>query len=69
MARLVLDGFSLNEIAEMTIYPLYSEDGGQDCERLFVKQLTQKYIDVSASATASPINDPARKGKVRIPFK
>ena len=69
MARLVLDGFSLNEIAEMTIYPLYSEDGGQDCERLFVKQLTQKYIDTTAAKTVSPINDPARKGKVRIPFK
>ena len=69
MAHLVLDGFSLNEIAEMTIYPLYSEDGGQDCERLFVKQLTQKYIDVSASKTATPINDSRRTGKVRIPFK
>jgi MoxR-like ATPase len=69
MANLVLDGFSLNEIAEMTIYPLYSEDGGQDCERLFVKQLTQKYIDVSASKTATPINDPKKGGKVRIPFK
>lgn len=69
MARLVLDGFSLNEIAEMTIYPLYSEDGGQDCERLFVKQLTQKYIDTTAAKTVSPINDPARRGKVRIPFK
>jgi hypothetical protein len=69
MANLVLDGFSLNEIAEMTIYPLYSEDGGQDCERLFVKQLTQKYIDVSASKTTTPINDPRRGGKIRIPFK
>lgn len=69
MAGLVLDGFSLNEIAEMTIYPLYSEDGGQDCERLFVKQLTQKYIDTTSSKTVSPINDPARKGKVRIKFQ
>ena len=69
MANLVLDGFSLNEIAEMTIYPLYSEDGGQDCERLFVKQLTQKYIDVTASRTVTPINDPKKGGKVRIPFK
>ena len=69
MAGLTMDGFPLNEIAEMTIYPQYSEDGGQDCERLFVKQLTQKYIDVAASATATPINDPTRRGKVRIPFK
>lgn len=69
MANLVMDGFELNEIAEMTIYPLYSEDGGQDCERLFVKQLTQKYIDIPAAATVSPINDPVKRGKVRIPFK
>ncbi len=68
MAGLVLDGFSLGEVAEMTIYPLYSEDNGQDCERLFVKQLTQKYIDVSATKTKSPINDPSKKGKVRVPF-
>jgi MoxR-like ATPase len=69
MANLVMDGFELHEIAEMTIYPLYSEDGGQDCERLFIKQLTQKYIDVTASATVTPINDPVKRGKVRIPFK
>jgi len=70
MAKLVLDGFSLAEIAEMTIYPLYSDDGGKDSERLFVRQLTQKYIDVISSMTASPINDPsAKRGKVRIAFK
>lgn len=69
MASLVLDGFSLEEIAETAIYPLYSEDGGQDCERLFVKQLTQKYIDTIASSVKTPINDPAKKGKTRISFK
>jgi len=69
MAGLLIDGFSLSEIAEMTIYPLYSEDGGQDCERLFVKQLIQKYIDVSSSKTPTPINSPTNKGKVRISFK
>lgn len=69
MALLVMDGFNLTEIAETTIYPRYSEDGGQDCERLFVKQLAQKYIDVTASNTPTPITDPAKKDKVRIPFK
>lgn len=69
MGGLILDGFSLAEVAEMTIYPLFSEDNGQDCERLFVKQLAQKYIDINASKTKSPINDPAaKKGKVRVPF-
>jgi len=68
MSGLILDGFSLNDIAEMTIYPLYSEDNGQDCERLFIKQLVQKYIDLNASKVKSPINDPVRKTKVRVPF-
>lgn len=68
MARLVLDGFSLPEIAEMTIYPLYGEENGADSERCFVKQLAQKYIDVSAASTSSPINDPSRKGRKRIKF-
>lgn len=68
MGGLILDGFSLGEVAEMTIYPLFSEDGGQDCERLYVKQITQKYIDINASKTKSPINDPNKKGKVRVPF-
>jgi len=58
----------LGEVAEMTIYPLFSEDGGQYCERLYVKQITQKYIDINASKTKSPINDPNKKGKVRVPF-
>lgn len=70
MANLILDGFSLMEIAEITIYPQYSEDGGQDCERLFVKQLIQKYIDITSTNTINPINDPVNIGtKKRIPFK
>jgi nitric oxide reductase NorQ protein len=45
MAGLLYDGFSLNEAAEVAIYPFYSEDGGLDSERTFVKQLVQKFID------------------------
>lgn len=69
MGGLILDGFSIKDVAEMTIYPQYSEDGGQDCERLFVKQLAQKYIDTKAAQTKSPINDPNKPNKPkRIPF-
>ena len=45
IAGLLYDGFSLNEAAEITIYPQYSNDGGVDSERTFVKQLVQKYCD------------------------
>lgn len=44
MGGLRSDGFSLQECAEVSIYPLYSADGGMQSERTFVKQLVQKFI-------------------------
>jgi len=44
MAGLMSDGFTLQECAEVSIYPLYSPDGGMQSERTYVKQLVQKYI-------------------------
>jgi MoxR-like ATPase len=44
MAGLINDGFSLTECAEVSIYPLYSQDGGLQSERTFVKQLVQKFV-------------------------
>ena len=44
IAGLLYDGFSLEESAEVCIYPQYSSDGGPDSERTFVKQLVQKYV-------------------------
>jgi len=43
-ASLAHDGFSLEEAAEVTVYPLYDEAGGLDSERTFIKQLVQKFI-------------------------
>ena len=43
IASLLYDGFSLHEAAEVAIYPFFSEDGGADSERTFVKQLVQKF--------------------------
>ena len=43
LASLVYDGFTLAEAAEVAIYPFFSEDGGVDSERTFVKQIVQKY--------------------------
>ena len=44
LAGLMEDGFSLEEGAEVAIYPFYDEDGGIDSERTFMKQFIQKYV-------------------------
>jgi len=44
MAGLIYDGFNIIEAAEVAIFPLYSQDGGMDSERTYVKQLVQKYM-------------------------
>ena len=44
MAGLVYDGFDLFESAEISIFPFFSNDGGVDSERTYVKQLVQKYV-------------------------
>jgi MoxR-like ATPase len=45
IAGLMSDGFAIEECAQVSIYPLYSNDGGMQSERTFVKQLVQKYIN------------------------
>jgi nitric oxide reductase NorQ protein len=49
LAGLLFDGFGLDEAAEVTVYPQYSDDGGVDSERTFIKQLVQKYITDGSS--------------------
>jgi len=44
ISGLLFDGFSLVESAEVAIYPLFSNDGGLDSERTYIKQLIQKYV-------------------------
>ena len=43
LAGLLDDGFTLEEGAEVAIYPFFDNDGGVDSERTFMKQLVQKY--------------------------
>lgn len=45
MAGLIVDGFTLPDCAEVSIYPLYSRDGGLQSERTYVRQLVQKYVN------------------------
>jgi len=48
MAGLIYDGFTLEESANVLIYPQYDNAGGLDSERTFIKQLVQKYIPTDA---------------------
>jgi MoxR-like ATPase len=58
IAELIVDGFNLMEIAETTIYPNFSEDGGVDSERTYIKQLVQKYVKIESKETL--FNDPLK---------
>ena len=49
MAGLMYDGFGLDEAAEVCVYPQFSEDGGMESERTYVKQLVQKYVSDGSS--------------------
>jgi hypothetical protein len=64
MAELVMDGFTLEEIAEAAIYSEYPDDGGADSERAFVKSMVQKYFPKNVK---NPANDPL-VGKKTVDF-
>ena len=49
LCGLLFDGFSLEEAAEVSIYPQYDNTGGVDSERTFVKQIVQKFCDDGSS--------------------
>ena len=58
MAGLIYDGFSLFEAAEISIFPFFSNDGGVDSERTYVKQLVQKYVkDESGEALFGEVKE------------
>ena len=49
LCGLLYDGFTLEESAEVSIYPQYDSTGGVDSERTFVKQIVQKFCDDGSS--------------------
>ena len=58
MAGLIYDGFTLFEAAEISIFPFFSNDGGVDSERTYVKQLVQKYVkDESGEALFGDVKE------------
>ena len=57
IAGLLFDGFSLPEASEITIFPQYSNDGGIDSERTFVKQLVQRFVKDNRTDGESMFNE------------
>jgi len=49
MSGLLYDGFGLDEASEVSIYPQYSEDGGMESERTYIRQLVQKFVSDGSS--------------------
>ena len=56
LAELLVDGFTLEEAAQLLIYPLFPNDGN-DSERVFVKQLIQKYVGKRSNKDLFDINE------------
>ena len=56
-AGLLFDGFTIQEAADITIYPQYDADGGADSERTFVKQIVQKFMDDGSSDDLFDVED------------
>jgi hypothetical protein len=44
IGSLLYDGFSLEEAAELAIYPMFDQSGGADSERVYMKQYVQKFL-------------------------
>ena len=57
MAGLLYDGFTLMEAAEVAILPFFSNDGGLESERTYVKQLVQKYVKTTDENLFNDIKD------------
>ena len=64
IAGLLFDGYSLPEASEITIYPQYSNDGGLDSERTFVKQLVQRFIKDDRIGDESLFNEDEIEDKI-----
>ena len=56
IAELLDDGFILEDASQLLIYPLFPNDGN-DSERVFVKQLIQKYVGTTSNKDLFDINE------------
>lgn len=67
MTELLIDGFDLSEIAENAIYPNFGAEGGMDSERVYMKQLVQKYMTNDSNSSVF-MNDPLKTDQSSSPF-
>ena len=68
MAGLIYDGFDLFESAEISIFPFFSQDGGVDSERTYVKQLVQKYVkDENGEPLFNDVDENSNEENEEIP--
>lgn len=70
MASMIYDGFSLEEAAETCIYPYFSEAGGAESPRTFMKALVQKFIptDFDGKKTVNRDKESNDDDKVNTPW-
>ena len=69
MAGLIYDGFNLFEAAEISIFPFFSQDGGVDSERTYIKQLVQKYVkDENGEPLFNEVDDQEKDSEEDIPM-
>lgn len=61
-ASTILDGFSLLDSAEVCVFPFFSDSGGSDSERTWIRQVVQKFnVNKSpekSGPTTSPVSRP-----------
>jgi Holliday junction resolvasome RuvABC ATP-dependent DNA helicase subunit len=67
MAGIIYDGFTLAEAAEVCIYPFFSDAGGVDSERTYMKQLVQKFLPTTSTG-ANPWDKPATDSTPNLSF-
>ena len=69
MAGLIYDGFDLFESAEISIFPFFSQDGGVDSERTYIKQLVQKYVkDENGEPLFNEVDDQEKDSEDDVPM-
>lgn len=67
MAELIADGFKLEEAAEVVIYPFYSDAGGAESDRAYIKQIVQRYLPTNFDKKNSPFQT-ATEGSKKLPW-
>ncbi len=68
MASLLHDGFSLAEAAEVCIFPFYSNVGGTDSERTYMKQLVQKVLPTEFDDKDKPWESDENNDDTKVPW-